>query len=334
MDKTSEAASARESTKRTTRRAALRQLATFVAASPLAAERQEEEPERPGIISPPSYSADIMAPVNLHEIEDVAKKRLNKLAYDYVAGGTANELTPAANREAFDRFWIRRRVMKDVSTIDTSLQLLGQELPHPILLAPAGAKPMLHPDGDRVVARAAKQTDSIYVVSSTEMMEKMSAAGEAPLWWSATLGHAARASAEGYAKRAEDSGASAICVSVDYPYTGSRDRNARNQFDLESVGTGVYSTSEPPRDGFQIGMLQPYTPSMTWEYLSWLHGATAIRVVVKGIGTGEDARLAVKNGAPTRSSFPTTVVAPSTVCRGHWTPCLRSWMPSTEVSRF
>jgi len=281
----------------TSRRAALRQFATFVAASPLVGQDQSVEEERPGRIAPPQYSADIMEPINLHEFEDVAKKKINKLAYDYIAGGAADELTLTANREAYDRFWIRRRVMNDVSTIDTSLTLLGQQLEHPILLAPAGAKPLLHPDGDRVCAQAAKHTKSIYVVSSMDIMAEMSAAGEAPTWWSATLGQATKADAEEYAKRAEDAGASALSVSVDYPYTASRDRNARNQFDLDWIRTGGYSTGKPPRDAFQVGMMQAYTPSMTWEYLSWLHGATDLPVLVKGIVTGEDAALAVENGA-------------------------------------
>ena len=281
----------------TSRRAALRQFATFVAASPLVGQDPSVEEERPGTIVPPQYSADIMEPINLHEFEDAAKKKINKLAYDYIAGGAADELTLTANREAYDRFWIRRRVMNDVSTIDTSLTLLGQQLEHPILLAPAGAKPLLHPEGDRVCAQAAKHTKSIYVVGAMDTMAEMSAAGEAPTWWSATLGQATKADAEEYAKRAEDAGASALSVSVDYPYTASRDRNARNQFDLDWIRTGEFSTGKPPRDAFQVGMMQAYTPSMTWEYLSWLHGATDLPVLVKGIVTGEDAVLAVENGA-------------------------------------
>ena len=298
MKKASKVASAEDKITSATRRSALGHLATFMAASPLAGLSQaSQERERPEIISPPTYRDEIMAPVNLHEFETAAKKTINKAAYDYIAGGAADELTLRANREAFGRFWIRRRVMKDVSTMDTSLELLGQKLEHPILLAPASEKQLLDPDGDRVSARAARKTKSIYVVSALDTMNEMSQAGEAPTWWAATLGQPTQTSAEEFAKRAEDSGTAAICVSVDYPYTGVRDRDSRNKFDLESIQTGVYSTSGPPSDGFQTGMLQPYTPSMTWEYLNWLHGATPLPVVVKGIVTGEDAWLAVEHGA-------------------------------------
>ena len=287
----------------TPRRAALLGLTKFFAASPLVDPERPQDPfvvsERPGTITPPQYDADIMAPINLHEFEDVARKKLNKPTFDYIAGGAAEELTLEANREAFERFWIRRPVMNDVRTVDTTLTLLGEKRDHPILLAPAGEKPLLHPEGDRVCALAAKHTRSIYVVNAMDTMAAMSAAGEAPTWWSSTLGHAAKADAEDYARRAEDSGASAICVSVDYPYTASWDRNARNQFDLDWVQNGEFSTGDPPRDGFQVGMVQPHTPSMTWEYLSWLRGASELPVIVKGIVTAEDAALAVENGADT-----------------------------------
>ncbi len=130
----------------TPRRAALRALTKFVAASPLVDSEQPQDPStvsaRPRTITPPQYDADIMAPINLHEFEDVAKRKLNKLTFDYISGGAAEELTLLANREAFERFWIRRRVMNDVSTVDTTLTRPGEKRGHPILLAPAGAKPL------------------------------------------------------------------------------------------------------------------------------------------------------------------------------------------------
>ena len=298
MKKSPKFASTQDKNTTVTRRSALRHLASFAAASPLVGQSQaSQQRERPEPIYPPAYSDEIMAPVNLHEIEAVARQKINKLAYDYIAGGAADEQTLRANREAFGRFWIRGRRMKDVSAMDTSLDLLGQELEHPLLLAPAGAKQILHPDGDRVAARAARHTKSIYVVSALDTMNELSQVGEAPTWWAATFGQATQTSAVEFAKRAEDSGASAICVSVDYPYMGIRDRDSRNEFDMESIQTGIYSTSEPPQNSFQTGMLQPYTPSMTWKYLGWLHSATQLPIVVKGIVTGEDTRLSVEHGA-------------------------------------
>src|SRR5438093_1164660 len=111
-----------------------------------------------------------------------------------------------------------------------------------------------------------------------------------------TLGDATQAQAVDFAKRSEDAGASAICVTVDYPYTSARDRPSRDQWDPEWARTRVFGTPEF-RVGFQAGMLDPYTPNLTWEWVKWVRPATKLPIVVKGILTAEDARLAVENGA-------------------------------------
>lgn len=86
---------------------------------------------------------------------------------------------------------------------------------------------------------------------------------------------------------------------VDYPYTGARDRNSRNKLDLVHLQKGFKKdpTEAPPVRPFRAGMIQPYTPNMTWDYLDWLRGASSLPVVVKGVVTAEDARLAVSRGA-------------------------------------
>jgi isopentenyl diphosphate isomerase/L-lactate dehydrogenase-like FMN-dependent dehydrogenase len=266
------------------RRKILKQMAAFAATSPIAFQ------ELPGTITPPRHRDEVMGPVNLHEIEAIAKAKLHKASYDHVAAGAGDELTMRGNREAYDRVWIRRRVANDVSRIDTSLELLGRSLAFPILLAPAGAKVLLHPDGEAATAAAAQATSTIYVTGQPP---------KTSIWWAATLGHASRNDAQEFARRMEGAGASALCVSVDYPYTGARDRNARNKLDLVHLQKGFKKdpTEAPPVRPFRAGMIQPYTPNLTWDYLDWLRGASSLPVVVKGVVTAEDARLAVSRGA-------------------------------------
>jgi len=123
----------------------------------------------------------------------------------------------------------------------------------------------------------------------------MGKAGQAPVWWGATLGEGTQAQAVEFAKRSEDNGASALCVTVDYPYTGARDRPSRDLWDPEWARTRVYGTPEF-RAGFQAGMIDPYTPNLTWEWMKWVRPQTKLPIVMKGILTAEDARLAVENG--------------------------------------
>ncbi len=283
-----------------TRREALRRLMLLAASSPALAQSQGTglRRERPNTIYPPTYSAEVMGPVNVHEIEEAAKKRIHPLAYDYIAGGSAGELTMRSNREAFLHVQVRRRVGRDVSKIDTTLDLLGRRLDFPILLGPGGAKNLVFPEGDQVTARAAAHTKAVYLTGPADWMAKLQRSGQAPVWWAASLGFATRASAETFAKRAEEAGASAICVSVDYPYTAPRDRNVRNKFDYAWTQAGIpaHPTGKPQIPAV-AGMIQAYVPSMTWNCVDWLHGATRLPIVLKGICTAEDALLAVERGA-------------------------------------
>src|SRR5262245_57639637 len=125
------------------RRQAIRSLATFMAEAPilgpsLLAQTQSAQAGtgRQGgtggqgaaanadVIRPPEYRDEIMRVINLHEFEAIAKKKISIQAYDYVAAGAGDEITLQANREAFDHYWIRRKVMNDVSKVDTSVELL------------------------------------------------------------------------------------------------------------------------------------------------------------------------------------------------------------------
>ena len=223
------------------------------------------------------------------------RRALSVAAYDYVAAGAGDELTLRANREAFSHYWIRRKVMVDVTKVDTSFELFGKTYDHPILLGPGGGKNIVIADGEKLSAQAARQSKAIMVGGQGPMLAEMGKAGQAPTWWAATLGEGTQAQAVEFAKRSEDNGASALCITVDYPYTGARDRPSRDQWDPEWARTRVYGTPEF-RVGFQAGMIDPYTPNLTWEWMKWVRPQTKLPIVMKGILTAEDAKLAVENG--------------------------------------
>jgi 4-hydroxymandelate oxidase len=304
---------------RASRRRAIRNLAALMAGSPLVSlvdtngdPVQQPPPtggggqggrqggagrqgDRPPVVNLPVYRDEIMKVINLHEFEDAAKKSLSVAAYDYVAAGAGDELTLKANREAFSHYWVRRKIMVDVTKVDTSFELFGKTYDHPILLGPGGGKNIVAADGERLSAQAAAKSKAIMVGGQMPMLAEMGKAGTAPAWWSATLGEATQQQAADFAKRSEDSGASAICLTVDYPYTSARDRPSRDQWDPEWARSRVYGTPGF-RVGFQAGMLDPYTPNLTWEWMKWVRPQTKLPIVMKGITTAEDARLAVENG--------------------------------------
>lgn len=262
------------------RRSALSLLAAHVAASPLFA-----------------ADDDLLGPVNVHEFEDIAKRKLHKLAYDFIAGGVEDERTLRANREAYGHWDLVPRVMVDVTNIDTSLELFGVKMEAPILIAPTGGKELVMPGADEVVARAALKSKTL--LCSATGAKKLLDDGEPLNWWINGIGQPTREQAANFAKRTEDAGGKAIVLTVDNAYQSNRDRNNRNRFDYGMMSQGVPKPGEvvKPVNPATPVMWKPHTPNLTWDYIDWVHGASKLPVILKGILAPEDAELAVKRGA-------------------------------------
>jgi 4-hydroxymandelate oxidase len=264
------------------RREAFRRMMIFAAGSPLLAQSADD---------------DVNGPVNVHEFEAVAKRKMNKLAYDFIAGGVEDELTLRANRDAYSHVALIPRVMVDVSTVDTSVELLGMKLDSPIVIAPSGGKNLVIPNAETLVARAAAASKTL--ICTATGVEKLLDEAQPVKWWSNTIGHPTKSAASSYARRVEDLGAKGIVITVDNQYLSNRDRNNRNHFDYGYMQTGVPKPGEvvTPRNPARAAMWEPHTPSMTWDYVDWLRGACNIPVILKGILNPEDARIAVDRGA-------------------------------------
>lgn len=261
------------------RRDAFRCLMSFVSASPLLAQQE-----------------DVTGPVNVHEFEAIAKRKLHKLAYDFIAGGVEDELTLRANREAYRHWYLVPRVMTDVSNVDTSVELFGVKVEAPILVAPTGGKNLVLPNAEAIVARACAKSGTLFCTGSGA---DRAIDDGAVNWWSNTTGQPTKELAQSYARRIEERGAKAITVTVDNQYQSNRDRNNRNRFDYGYMSTGVPAEDEKrqPRNPAKAAMWQPHTPNLTWDYIDWVRGATNLPVIIKGVLHPEDAELAVKRGA-------------------------------------
>jgi len=228
---------------------------------------------------PPQHSAKVMEPVNIHEIEEVAGRNIPWATFEYINGGAEDEHTLIGNLEAYKRTWLRRRVMVDVSKLDTSLELLGQKLAYPIMLDPT-TKNRIVPDGDKLAAIGAHAANAIYGVTAAPWMNELNKTGQAPIWWCSQLGQPTRELAIDWARRNTDLGSTWLGVAVDHTVTPNRDRNIRNGY-----------------PGYEAGVLRPGVPNVTWGYINWVRGATKVPIIVKGILNAEDAAAAVKYGA-------------------------------------
>lgn len=247
-----------------------------------------------------------MEPVNLTEFESLARARLDQGAFDYIAGGAEDEITLRENRAAFERIQLRPRVLVDVSTVETTTSVLGQRVEFPVLLAPTGFQALAHPEGELAPARAAAAAGTIMVVStlSSKPLEQIAAAADGPMWFqvycytdkAVTRAHVESAAAHGYR---------AVCMTVDVPRLGRRERDVRNRIrlPLEALPGNFASmldlTAIPVDErgsaiaSYAASLLDP---SLTWEDVDWVRSITDLPFLLKGILTAEDAHLAVERG--------------------------------------
>jgi lactate 2-monooxygenase len=166
-------------------------------------------------------------PVDVEQLEMAARVALSPEAFAYLAGGAGGESTMRANREAFERWRIVPRMLRDVSSRDTSVELFGRRLPSPVLLSPVGVMELFHADADLAVARAAAAVGVPMVFSNQASvpMERCAAAmGDAPRWfqlyWSSD-----DELVESLVARAERCGCEALVVTLDTMTLGWRTRD-------------------------------------------------------------------------------------------------------------
>jgi 4-hydroxymandelate oxidase len=248
------------------------------------------------------------APLTVADFEALARAKMERGAFDYYAGGADDERTLEANASAFDDLWIRPRVLVDVSKPDPSLELFGDRLSMPILLAPAALHQLAHPEGERAVARAAARAGTAMVVSTiaTYSLEDVAAAAQGTRWFQLYL-YRDRGVSGAMVRRAEAAGYHALVLTVDTPRLGRRLRDQRNGFELpDSIRLANFDESTLPSTSFsRPGEGRTLTGSarillndaLTWPDIEWLRGLTRMPVLIKGVLTAEDARLAVEHGA-------------------------------------
>ncbi len=224
------------------------------------------------------------APVTVDDYEPLARAVLPPEVYDYYAGGAGDEWTLRENRTAWERWSLRPRFLTGTAQRDTSTVVLGEHVSFPVLVAPWAYQRMAHPDGELATARAAGEAGTIMVVSTTafDIAADIAAAGPGPLWWQLYV-FEDRSHTEETLRRVVDAGYRAVCLTVDFPEAGLRHRDARSGF--------VMPIGLP-------GSELVYDPALAWDDLAWIRERIdGLPLVVKGILTGEDARLAVDAGA-------------------------------------
>jgi L-lactate dehydrogenase (cytochrome) len=265
--------------------------------------------------------------VTIEDLRRLARRRLPRVAFDYIDGGADGEVTLRENCRAFEDVRFRPRSAVVTPRADLRTSVLGTELALPVLLGPVGSCRMFYPRGEAVAARAAGAAGTVYALStlSGTRLEEVKAASSGPCWYQVYL-CGGRDVALGAIARARTAGFSALVVTIDTPVSGLRERDFRN-------GTKELLSRRPwtmlpfvgqflvrPRwlagflaDGGLMsfpnvvlpGGPMPYADvgaaleesAVSWDDLDWLRDAWDGPIVVKGVHTADDARRAVDAGA-------------------------------------
>ena len=244
---------------------------------------------------------------NLLQLEALAREVLDPGTFDFIAGGADDEVTLRRNREDFERIALRPRVLVDVSNVDTSTTVLGTPVSMPVVLAPTAGHKICCSDGELATARAASEAGILMALStlSTFSMEEVAAVSDAPRWFQLYV-YQDREVARTLIQRAEAAGYRGICVTVDVPRIGHRERDLRNAYafpkelvlanlvemQLERLPVGVV-------DGTGLGkyIASKWDAALSWKDIDWFASLSSLPIIIKGILTAEDATIAADHGA-------------------------------------
>ena len=246
-------------------------------------------------------------PINLFEYQALAAGQLSQMALDYYASGAGDEITLQDNRAAFAGYKLRPRMLVDVSHRDLSTTILGQAWQMPIAIAPMAFQCLAAKEGEMATASAAAKLGSMMILSTmaTKSLEEVASVRQQTPQWFQLYVHRDRGLTKALVERAHAAGYQALCLTVDAPMLGRREKDMRNQFalptgmELANLTTlkDLKITQRAGESGLFDYLLEQFNAALTWSDLEWLQSLSPLPLVVKGILRGDDALRAVEHGA-------------------------------------
>ena len=263
---------------------------------------------------------------NIMDFRRLARRNLPSPVFNYLDGGADDEWTLGRNTAAFDDYELLPAQLSDVSRVDLRTSLFGEQLEWPVMLSPTGASKLFHAGGELAVLRAAEKFGTVYSLSTlgTTTLEDVAAAGRCPLMYQVYI-LKDRGTTADFVSRCKASGYRALCLTVDTPVPGNRERDAVYGFssgrlrlravpswlrhpgwlyraivgkDLEMVNLAA---AERPSQSAEMSLLDYFNAqldrSLTWKDVEWLASLWDGPLVVKGVQTVADCRNAANSGA-------------------------------------
>lgn len=253
--------------------------------------------------SPPSQgiSESGREPICLADYEPLAKAKMSAMSWEFVNAGAGDEITVRWNKEAYQRIRLKPHVLVDASQLDTRVTLFGQEHAFPILLAPTSAQILTHPQGELATARGAAAAGAAMVLSSfsSTSLEDVAAVAKSPLWFQ-LYAQKDHGFTRDLVQRAEAGGYRALCLTVDTPIAGARNRETRADVKLPPLPNLEGFKRVKSAGGFRTGSLEIFSSildaTLSWKDVEWLCSFAKVPLLVKGVLNPDDADRAVKSG--------------------------------------
>ena len=267
-----------------------------------------------------------MTAINIEDLRKSARRRLPRAVFDFVDGGAEDEATLRANRAAFKRLTFRPGVLVDVAARDQSVTIFGQRLETPLIVAPTGMAGMCWPRGEVVAARAAGRMGTIYTLSTHAScsIEEVARDASGPLWFQLYVWRN-RDLTRSFVERARAAGYRALVLTVDVPLVSVRERDIRNGYTIPpritpsnvldtiwrvgwirgvlrgprlTLANLVGAPGAPKTDIVTLGGVahRQFDASVDWDDLAWFRSLWSGPLLLKGVLSVGDARLAVERG--------------------------------------
>ena len=241
---------------------------------------QERASPQASVHDTPANPSDFL---NLHEIVAKARQNLNQNDWDYIVGGVESETTLRRNRMALDQIAFRPRVLRDVSKVDASVNEFGRKLRLPVVLAPVGSLESFHPLGATSVVRGVGEFGAGHMLSSVcdPGLEELAAAAPDALRLFQLYVRGDEAWVDDHAERAIAHGYAAFCMTVDTAHYSRRERDIAKRF----VTAGRRRVQG-----------RAYQAALDWRTVERIKQKFKIPLILKGIATAEDTRIALDHG--------------------------------------
>ena len=270
-----------------------------------------------------------LVPATANDYRRLAEKRLPRNLFDYIDGGAYSEITLDANVADFEKLQMKQRVMRDVSKIDISTNLLGEDLAMPLALAPIGLAGMMARRAEVQAVRAAEAAGIPFCLSTVSIcgLEEVAKVATKPFWFQLYMMRD-RGYVEALLARAKAAGCTTLVFTVDLAVVGARYRDVRNGMAGGVKGLGkLRAALEYPRHpkwlmdvaikgkphnfgnlaefvpsaksivDFKAWVDEQFDPSCTWKDIEWLRSVWDGKLIIKGVLNPEDAGAAVSAGA-------------------------------------